>query len=520
MMKVVQPRDRQIRYCFIVLLMLGAGLRFFNLETNPNGLYCDEAINGYDAYSLAKTGRDMTGRKVPLLMNHFNLDHPESLYTYCCIPSIAVLGLSAGSLRLTSAILGTLSLYLLYLFVVSIRDEITGLIAVFFLAVSPVHLHFSRIGLRHITAPLIMILGFWLLNRSLKKPVLFPLAGLILGISANTYPPAKLSTPVLLVLFVGLHFTPFKNSVSRHRFHILAGLLCFMILFGIFISASTLMGDQVSNYSGKSVLIGSQPVHDFVQNILRYLGPETIWGPGDPNARHHVIGQGFLLKSTVPFLLIGCISGLLRRDRIVAFFLCWAVIGVVPAALTWEGVPHFGRAITMLPALEVLSACGVVSGLEMLRKWLPHSGVRWTAGMVVATVILINSVLYIRAELVLYPRDVTGEWEYGLKEAIHRAVQVSASQPVKLTPIINQAFIYAFFYGDQSPGDFHKTGKFSSVQVAPMDLEGEFRAYPGCVYVVRPDELIRAKIVDIVTDPHSRLSWKIVTGMKESGLVK
>ena len=45
---------------FLVLL-LGIFLRFYKLDVIPNGIDSDEASQGYDAYSILKTGKDRYG---------------------------------------------------------------------------------------------------------------------------------------------------------------------------------------------------------------------------------------------------------------------------------------------------------------------------------------------------------------------------------------------------------------------------------------------------------------------------
>ena len=50
------------------LLLLGTalGVRTIGLQDNPNGLWTDEAVNGYYSYCLLETGRDPTGDFLPL----------------------------------------------------------------------------------------------------------------------------------------------------------------------------------------------------------------------------------------------------------------------------------------------------------------------------------------------------------------------------------------------------------------------------------------------------------------------
>src|SRR6202046_3437384 len=51
-----------------VALLAGAGLRVARLSSVPLGLAQDEAVDGYDAYSILKTGRDHHGNFMPIVM--------------------------------------------------------------------------------------------------------------------------------------------------------------------------------------------------------------------------------------------------------------------------------------------------------------------------------------------------------------------------------------------------------------------------------------------------------------------
>ena len=93
----------------LLVTILGAGLisRVYGLGDLPDGLYCDEAANGYDAYSILKTGKSIYGHDMPLFLLHHGVDYIESLYTYLSVPLVSLFGLTVFSTRLVAAIAGT-----------------------------------------------------------------------------------------------------------------------------------------------------------------------------------------------------------------------------------------------------------------------------------------------------------------------------------------------------------------------------------------------------------------------------
>src|SRR3989344_292895 len=137
------------------ILFIAAILRFWNLGVNPPGLFVDEVSNGYNAYSIIKTGRDEYGNFMPLTFKAFG-DYNLALSVYILVPSIAVFGLNEFAVRFPSALLGTLTVLLTYFLTKQLfksgssfiahhsSQKNVALVAAFFLAISPWHLQFSR----------------------------------------------------------------------------------------------------------------------------------------------------------------------------------------------------------------------------------------------------------------------------------------------------------------------------------------------------------------------------------------
>src|SRR5260221_6229585 len=131
-----------IGLAFILLLAASLGCcKLGAVSTSPNA---DEVAIGYNAFLILKTGKDEYGRKFPLLFQSFD-DYKMPVYIYLTVPSVALFGLRDFSVRLPSAVLGTLTVYATYVLVTSLfANSSLALIAAFLLAISPWHLQFSR----------------------------------------------------------------------------------------------------------------------------------------------------------------------------------------------------------------------------------------------------------------------------------------------------------------------------------------------------------------------------------------
>ena len=97
----------------ILIILLAALLRFYQLGKNPPSLFVDEVSNGYNAYSILKTAKDEYGNFLPVTIRAFG-DYNPALSVYLLVPSIAAFGLNEFAVRFPSAILGTLTVLLTY----------------------------------------------------------------------------------------------------------------------------------------------------------------------------------------------------------------------------------------------------------------------------------------------------------------------------------------------------------------------------------------------------------------------
>lgn len=233
------------------IVILASVLRFYKLGTNPPGLYWDEAVFGYDAYSILKTAHDHNGNFLPLFFESFG-DWKMPVYHYLLIPSIAIFGLSEFAVRFPSAFLGTLTVVMMYFLTKKLlegsqngwqewkgsrqrvasnfllttgtdltnkrptkvrastggretpdrtRSEMIALLAALLLAISPWHIQFSRGGFES-TAGLFFIVGgvyLFLKGVNERKILLLTLAFLLLTFSMYSYHAYRLFVPLFLL---------------------------------------------------------------------------------------------------------------------------------------------------------------------------------------------------------------------------------------------------------------------------------------------------------------------------------
>ncbi|MBE7474886.1 MAG: phospholipid carrier-dependent glycosyltransferase [Anaerolineales bacterium] len=152
------------RLTILLVLLLAAFLRLFQLPTLPPGLNFDEAGSGVAALEI------LSG--VPKIWWRLG-GGQEPLWPYLGALSTACLGNIPLTLRLPAALTGILTVAAVYKLLLTLRlgaqqeSRLIALLTALSLALSAWHLHFSRLGFRAILLPLFSTLAFYFLWRSL-----------------------------------------------------------------------------------------------------------------------------------------------------------------------------------------------------------------------------------------------------------------------------------------------------------------------------------------------------------------
>lgn len=366
------------RATFIVLLIvfLAAILRLPFLDKYPNGFSQDEAIQGYTAYSILKTGKDEWGTFLPLIPRSFG-DYKSPLYTYLTIPSVAIFGLNEFAVRLPSALAGIATVLLLFFLVRKLfGDDLIALLSAFFLAISPWHFQFSRSALEANLLPFFIILGFLLFVHGIEKSKFLMISFLIFGLSIYSYQSAKLFVPLFAVCL--LVWVRKKLSFRLVSLLILTLTIFFIpILFSpgprtldvsIFKKEQLLaVNDQLESclkffpveicraFYNKATFSSTF----FANNYLSYFSPSFLFTQNRPNVSFlNLPGTPLYYLFQLPLVLMGVYFILTKKNLKLPLF-SWLLLGPLPAALT-IGEMHVQRSVSFLPLFSILAALGVI----------------------------------------------------------------------------------------------------------------------------------------------------------------
>ncbi len=401
----------------------------------PNGLFVDETAIGYNAMSIAETGKDEYGVFMPPIFTSFG-DAKSPLYIYSAAAMFKVFPSTDTVLRLTSSVFFffmLLGIWLLSMRLFPNRKEIWlfSLIATGFL---PWLFTLSRMSFEVVSQPALLVLSLlavhWAFSetsddRQLLRPLV---AGLLIGISIHTYPTARLLTPLLLAAVLITYAR--RSTLQRCTWMIAA----FIVAVSPYVLHMLLHpGDVTSRFRYISVfhqphLSWQLKLDTFVFNYLSHFRLDFLLMNGDPNLRHATGFGGQLFGIVFGLACIGLIAAALRRKQREKFFLlvvALTCLAPVASGLTNEGLPHALRSVLLAP-LFILLAC---YGFETIRAWC-NPPMRRIAACVIFIALTVESSLFVYDYFGRYARLSSEHFmSYGLPESVATALQI---QPQKI----------------------------------------------------------------------------------------
>ncbi|MEO7000806.1 MAG: glycosyltransferase family 39 protein, partial [Ktedonobacterales bacterium] len=347
----------------LAILTIGAlALRLPNLTTLPYVVHGDEAQCGLEAL------RWLHG-EVPSLLSVGWLGLPEAGYG---LPALVMLvaGPTLFGLRLSSVILGTLSILLLYALAREFTSRRVAFLAAALLCVAHVHIQFSRMGIHNIHAVFAVTLTLWLFARALRttSPLWATLTGASLSFSLQVYWGARIVFLIVLVVIVGLWLL--RRSALSGRAQALGWmLLSFVVAVGPLTVYFTSDQDALESRT-QQVLVTTSDLwtHQHVVNLFGTTNMQAILLrqfatipliPGSLADQSLQYGPRFPLFDALlaTLTLVGFWYAMLHLRQPLYLLLAVWVAGVAlgGGALTID-MPWWPRLIVLVPALCLLAA--------------------------------------------------------------------------------------------------------------------------------------------------------------------
>jgi hypothetical protein len=350
--------------------------RFYRTDL-PLGFYRDEAAIAGNAMCLAESGRTLDGAHWPLVTQVLGGGHSSVVWLAPVVLWNHAIGASIPAERAFAALCGTVvvaGVFFLGWFATNSRR--IGGYAALAAAVSPWAFQFSRVAWDAAIAPAYLVWALALLcwctsgarrtESRWVRWITLTTSALLFAATCISYPPLRVEVPLVLLAFV-----IWKRSFVRERLPEAALFTLVFVAATADLWLMTANGTIQSRYNELSVFNAaywadrgvtshSRIAHGmwlFVKNLFAHFSPTYLFVSGDAQPRHST--QSFGEWSWLDGLALACaaIIAALRRARPSGWLMFAAfgyLAGVIPAALTWEGVPHALRSIGALPFLFVI----------------------------------------------------------------------------------------------------------------------------------------------------------------------
>lgn len=467
------------------ILLLATFLRLYQLDSLPISLVGDEIDVGYQAWSLGTTGRDYTGHLLPSFLQSVS-EWRTPLLSYILAPILAVFGPSTLAVRLPVALMGVLNIFLLYILFQKLFPKYKnyGLYAAFLLAISPWHIHFSRVAFDSTLLLNLYFSGFLLL---LNNKLVYSLPIFIL--TFYTYPTANVFTPLILIAA----FLILKPKIDlRKNFIVYLLSLALVIPFclnmfngsatgrfgGISILSDPKSTESIVTARTESWVVGhrlEQLFHNkpqlylniFLKQYVSAFSTNFLFVSGDPDFSHSIgeFGEFYLLLS--PLLFIGFFSILSRlKDPHARLLLAWLILSPVPSALTQGGGSHAIRLIILLPALVILFTLALVD----INSFITRSRLKIFVNVIFVFLCFISLIFYWHRYSDHYRYLSARNWQQGYEQIFKILPHIdNNSQNVYINNTYEPSLLKFLFYSKYPPEKFQKefTGDVTQTSIIP-----------------------------------------------------
>lgn len=380
-----------------LILILGLGIRFYQLNNNPPSLNHHEVAIGYQAYSLSLTARDQQGNFLPLFINVYDQIRLPA-YTYLTSLPVRLLGSNAFSVRLISALAGAGLIATSYLITKQITEsERISLLAGFLTALSPWSLFMSRYVMETNLTAFFISLGiyFWL---SRKDWLCF----IFWALSLFTHLSALIIVPVLVI------YSLIKLIKDKEWLNLAIGVLI-ALLFSAPLAQRIFFADNETISIVQSFL--NQEI-SFFSAYLKNLNLKTIFLNRGNLYHISVPGHGLLFLTSAPFLFIGLIAALKNK---LWLLIIWLLISFVPTSL-WFNEPNYIFSLILLPLPMIFTALGINRVISFLKSRSKMGGKLVFIVFILAVSVEFGS--WWKDYWSIYQQNYSWAWQYGYEQAV------------------------------------------------------------------------------------------------------
>ena len=359
-----------------ILLLTGLSLiHLVGLSNIPPGLSNDEANIGYEAWSIATTGKDQWGNFFPIVFQGFgNWSLP--VYIYLTVPFVWILGPTVPAVRAVSALSFLVLVLLVYAIVKKLRPQIAFPAAVM-TAVTPWVYGLTRIATEAPLAMAFFLTAIYFFLEPPKRRQWVIVSAAFLMLSIFTY--------YGMWVFAGLFFiflAFFNRNFAWGKKYLMVLLIMGVVFVILIIKISLVQGGNARlsqvNITNNVALVGqlnaergacndkfsllicrfffNKPIlftKEFTANYLSHFSIREWFITGSNKGL--LPSGGYFMMVQAPLLILGLWALLAKgTETEKMIFLPWLALS--PLADSFTGPGNFARAFALAPIVSIITA--------------------------------------------------------------------------------------------------------------------------------------------------------------------
>lgn len=409
----------------MVILLAAASFRLVALVDVPPGLAQDEVLDA-DIASFIRGGENA------LFFRH-GYGH-EPLYHYWAVPFQVLFGDNMLSVRLPSVYLGLLLVALTMRWAKIHFGPTAALVAGVGLSISWWPIIFSRIGIRPIMEPVLLVAAFWYwplgvrirARRGWRQAIA---AGILLGLSIYTYTAARIIwlIPLFMLLILALRAlgagrvggrveeTAFLRAQTGYAAVVLVVTVLVYAPMALTLRANPDLQQRLEQLGGPLMALGEGDLGPVLQEARATLGVFSF--TGDPRWTYTIPDRPIFDPVTAIFFYGGLLIALWQWRKPAYLLLpVWLVVAMLPSALSPDA-PSTVRLVGALPVVYLLPGLAFD---QLLRRLWPTgrplgqkaSVVAVLLGSFLAVILLANGYRTLRDGFLRWPRELETRLRY------------------------------------------------------------------------------------------------------------
>lgn len=347
----------------VVLLLLAAGLRMWNLTTLPAGMH-DQEITDVRVVETVRQG------SIEVFYTLSNGEGREGVYHAVMAAITSVIGNGLFGYHIVGIWTGMLALAMVYAITTRLFGALAGVSALAFLTVNFWMILLAREVGRETVLPLLVATILLLLARGLsvykqihsRLPLnaIFGALGFLLGVGFYIH-PAHFMIALFSMIFIVYRLASRQKPSAQTLGYLLFGLLVMMIVVVPYV-VSSLRLPGLSGAGRVFDLTQASPLQALVQGI------GGIFFVGDPNPVRNLPERPLIELVSGFIILLGVLTAARRwRQGRYGLGLIAGVV-LIPVAFLGADSPNFLAYTPLLPILALFFGLGFSSGYQGLGK--------------------------------------------------------------------------------------------------------------------------------------------------------